>query len=193
MLLNRDEKRPEIPPETQRNNCKGSPQPGEPLFLAIGRLRRPHGVKGEIIMEVLTNFPDRLHANMLVCVGEEHELHEIEQLRSHNKAVIIKFTGLDDRDQVGRLRNEIVYLQSADYPELPEGEYYYFQLLGLLVLDESGKELGYLVEILETGANDVYVVRSADGNEILLPAIHSVILEVNLDRREIRVHPPEWL
>jgi 16S rRNA processing protein RimM len=71
---------------------------------------------------------------------------------------------------------------------LPEGEYYHHQLIGLNVVSDDGRDLGLLVDILETGANDVYVVRAADGNEVLLPAIPPVILEVRLADRQMRVH-----
>ena len=73
-------------------------------------------------------------------------------------------------------------------PELPEGEYYHHQLLGLNVITDDGRELGALVDILETGANDVYTVRDADGTEILLPAIPPVILDISLVDRQMRVH-----
>jgi 16S rRNA processing protein RimM len=77
---------------------------------------------------------------------------------------------------------------ATNRPELPEGEYYHHQLVGLNVVTDEGHELGVLADILETGANDVYVVRAADGNETLLPAIPSVVLEVKLADRQMRVH-----
>jgi 16S rRNA processing protein RimM len=170
----------------------GSPKPGEPLFLAVGILCRPHGVKGEILMDVLTDFPERLGRNKLVYVGEEHEPFRIEHLRPQDKALLVTFTGIEDADQAGLLRNKQVYMRADSLPELPEGTYYHHQLIGLVVVDNNGQKLGILTEILETGANDVYVVVSAEGVETLLPAIESVILGVDLERQEMRVKPPAW-
>jgi 16S rRNA processing protein RimM len=170
----------------------GSPKPGEPLFLVVGLLRRPHGVKGEILMDVLTDFPERLSKNKLVYVGEDHEPFRIEFLRPQDQALLVTFTGIEDADQAGLLRNKRVYVQADVLPELPEGTYYHHQLIGLVVVDNNGQSLGILTEILETGANDVYVVVSAGGTETLLPAIESVILEVDLERQEMRVNPPAW-
>jgi 16S rRNA processing protein RimM len=86
-----------------------------------------------------------------------------------------------------------VYVKAADLPSLPEGQLYLHELFGFAVVDEAGNSLGELVEILETGANDVYVVRNEAGKEILLPAIPSVILEVDAANRLMRVHLLEGL
>ncbi len=161
--------------------------------MAVGRLRRPHGVEGAILMDVLTDFPERLHSGRVVYAGENHEPLRIASVRGHDKELIIRFAGFATPEEVGRLRNAILYVKASELPKLPEGEYYHHELLGLSVLDEAGQVLGKLENILETGANDVYVVETPDGKEILLPAVEEVILSVDLDRQEMRVRPPEWL
>ncbi|HZU86101.1 MAG TPA: ribosome maturation factor RimM [Anaerolineaceae bacterium] len=170
----------------------GSPVSGEPTYLVVGKLRRPHGVKGDIIMDVLTDFPQRLRRGKKVFVGPQHTPQVIRGIRAIDQALLVSFEGFEDCDQVGVLRNLEVYVQAASLPELPEGEYYYHQLIGLRVVDETGNMLGELAEILETGANDVYVVHDAQGKEILLPVIDEVVLEIDLARGEIRVRPPDW-
>jgi 16S rRNA processing protein RimM len=102
--------------------------------------------------------------------------------------LLVAFEGYPGREQVAVLRNQLVQVRADDRPLLPEGEYYHHQLIGLQVLDEAGNILGKLVEILVTGANDVYVVRGPAGEEILLPAIESVILDVNLERGLMKVY-----
>jgi 16S rRNA processing protein RimM len=175
-------------PETPANAGKaGSPATGEPVYLAVGSLRRPHGLRGDIIMEVLTDFPERLRPNTKVFVGEKHEPLTIAHLRGYNKGLLLGFKGYDTPEAIGRFRNMNVYVLTADRPGLPEGQYYHYQILGLNVLDDSGKMLGTLTEILTTGANDVYVV-SQDGKELLVPAIEDVILDVDLDAKTIKVH-----
>jgi 16S rRNA processing protein RimM len=94
---------------------------------------------------------------------------------------------------VGKFRNQWVYVKSSQVPPLPEGQHYQYELLGLDVVDENGNLLGKLVEVLETGANDVYVVRDDGGKEMLLPAIPSVILNLDMDSRLLRVHLLEGL
>jgi 16S rRNA processing protein RimM len=154
----------------------GSPTPGEPAFLAVGKVRRPHGVAGDVLVEVFTDFPERLQTKAVFYAGETHI------------PLIIRRHGYITPEQVGRFRNQILYIVLADAVELPEGEFYYHELLGLSVLNETGESLGKVTEIMQTGANDVYVVTNDAGNEILLPAIAEVILDVNLDSKIIKVH-----
>lgn len=165
----------------------GSPT-GEPVYLAVGFLRRPHGVHGEIIMDIHTDFPERLTARTKVFVGEEYQPMRISSTRPHGTALLVSFNGLTSPEAVGRHRNQWVYVRTADRPPLAAGEYYQHQLIGLRVVTDEGRELGTLVEIMQTGANDVYVVRAEDGKEILLPAIPDVVLGIDLPDKEIRVH-----
>ena len=166
----------------------GSPTVGEPEYLVVGFLRRPHGVKGEMLMDVRTDFPERLKTGITVFVGDSYQPMVIASHRAHASGMLLRFRGIKSPEDAGQYRNTRVYVRTADRPALPEGEYYYHQLIGLNVMTDEERELGVLVDILETGANDVYVVRNADGNEVLLPAIPSVILEIRLADRQMRVH-----
>jgi len=170
----------------------GSPA-GEPFYLAVGYLRRPHGVRGEIVMDLHTDFPERLKASRKLFIGEKHKGFMLEGARPHGKHVLVKFRGIDTPEEAGQYRNQWVYVKTSEVPELPEGQIYQHQLLGMTVLDESDKILGTLNEIIETGANDVYVVKDDAGKELLLPAIPPVILDIDPDRRLIRVHLLEGL
>ncbi len=179
--------------EKEKLSKTGSPAPGEPLYLAVGFLRRPHGVLGEMIMDVLTDFPERLRAGKKVFAGESHELLTIRSIRPHSTGALIAFDGLVDCDVVGRLRNTTIYIPTHEIPALPDGEYYFHDLLGLSVVAENGDKIGNLVEILETGANDVYVIRSEAGKEVLLPAIDEVILHIDLEQKVMRIRLQNWL
>jgi len=173
-------------------NASGSPD-GEPVYLTVGFLRRPHGVSGEIILDLHTDFPERLKSGRKLFLGEEHKPMTLVSARPHAKGMLIKFKGIETPEDVGQFRNHWVYVKASDVPPLPEGQLYQHELFGFSVVDESDNLLGELVEILETGANDVYVVKDANGREILLPAIPSVILELDPARRLIRVHLLEGL
>lgn len=166
----------------------GSPSPGEPVFLVIGKLRKPHGVRGEISMEVLTDFPERITSGSTVFIGSTHRATPIRSLRWHNQLLLLSFQGYTDLDQVGGLRNQYVYVRSDQLDSLAEDEYYHHQILGLQVFSDSGEPLGVVTTILETGSNDVLVVESPAGKEILLPVIDEVILRIDLAGGTIYVH-----
>lgn len=165
----------------------GSPN-GEPVYLTVGFLRRPHGIHGEIIMDLHTDFPDRLKRGKKLLVGEDHKPNTIESIRPHQAGVLIKFKGIDTSEDAGQFRNQWVYVKVSELPPLPEGQVYQYQLYGFKVVDENDVPLGEIVEIIETGANNVYVVKDESGSEILLPAIPSVILEMDTVNRLMRVH-----
>jgi 16S rRNA processing protein RimM len=165
----------------------GSPT-GEPVHLVIGYLRRAHGVRGEIIMDVHTDFPERIKPGRRVLIGEKRLPHTLDTVRPHADGLLISLRGVNTPEDAGKFRNQWVYVKASDVPPLPAGQYYQYELINLDVVDENGNSLGKLVEILETGANDVYVVRAEDGKEILLPAIPSVILNLDMNQRTLKVH-----
>jgi 16S rRNA processing protein RimM len=166
----------------------GSPSTGEPVFLVVGKLRRPHGLHGELLMNVITDFPERLHSGVTVYVGEDHQPMKIRSRRWQNQALLVTFDDYHSSEAAGELRNHMVFVRADDRPPLPEGEYYHHQLIGLRVASDEGRFLGLLTQILDTGANDVYVIRPDSGPEILLPAIESVLLSIDLNKGELLVH-----
>jgi 16S rRNA processing protein RimM len=117
----------------------------------------------------------------------------VEGVRSHAKGMLIKFKGIETPEETAQFRNQWVYIKTTDAPPLPEGQIYQHELFGFQVVDENENLLGELVEIIETGANDVYVVKNEAGKETLLPAIPSVILDLDPARRFMRVHLLEGL
>jgi len=176
----------------ETKDAPGSPD-GEPVYLVVGFLRRAHGVHGEIIMDLHTDFPERLRKGRKLFVGEKHQLLTLASTRPHMKGMLVKFKGIETPEGIGQFRNQWVYVKTTDLPPLPEGQLYQHELFGFKVLDETDQVLGELVEIIETGANDVYVVKNESGKEILLPAISSVILKVDPEQRVMHVHLLEGL
>ena len=167
----------------------GSPAPGEPVFLAVGKLRRPHGVKGELLMEVLTDFPERLKPGMTLHTETEQRPLVLRSVRSHREGLLVGFEGYNTPEQAGELRNLVLVVSSAGSPRLPEGEYYQYQLIGLRVTNSDGQVLGRVTEILTTGAHDVLVVRGEMGPEILIPMADPFVGEIDLAKGEMVVHP----
>lgn len=167
----------------------GSPTPGEPEFLAVGKIRRPHGVRGEMLMSVWTDFPERLQPDKQVYVGKAYQPYQIKTVRDHSQALIISFDEFTSRDDVGNLRNQVVYVRASEIPALPDDGIYLHQLIGLKVIsDEDESVLGSVTEIIETGANQVLLVHRHGKVDLLLPDIDPVVLNINLEKGEILVH-----
>jgi len=176
----------------QKENNAGSQPSREPAFLVLGKLRRAHGVRGEIPLEVYTQMLALLIPESIVYVGEEHQPYTIEKTRWKQDLLLIKFQEIDDRTTVSELTNELVFVRTEQVTDLPEGEFYYHELIGLDVYEEDGCYLGKLTQILETGANDVYLIQAEDGEEILVPAIDETILQIDLESEKMIISRMEW-
>lgn len=166
--------------------------PFERGYVAIGKFRRTHGVQGDIVFEFYTDFPEHIEPGMQVFVGEELTAKNITTLRPHQNGLILHLDGYNNPEEASILTNQVVFLPIDQLPPLPDGEFYHHELLGLSVVDVDGAELGVLEEILETGANDVFLIRDRFGKELLLPDIESVVLKIQPKQRKIVVRPPVW-
>ena len=182
-----------IPPGTNaRKSRSGSPSTGEPDYLVVGRLRRPHGLHGELLMELETDFPERLRTGATVYLGRSRTPAVIDDTRAVRGGMLLKLNDIDTRDAASRHRNEVVYVAAWDRPPLEGGKYYHHQVVGCRVVDERDRDIGRITEILRTGANDVYVVQGdSGGEELLLPAIDSVVLGIDPQSKLVRVRVPE--
>lgn len=164
----------------------------EPSYVIVGQVRRPHGIGGEVRIEVLTDYPERLikHDRLYLAdpqSPEDVKAHPLQSVRPHKGILLVKLADIDDRDEAERLRGMLVQVPLKDAVPLEEGEYYYFQLLGMDVRTDTGEWLGRVTDVVAAGAHDVYVVHGPRG-EILLPAIEDVILELDTESGEMVVH-----
>ena len=165
----------------------------EPDHLVVGRIVRPHGIRGELIVEPYSETIRSLEAGSVVFIKSPENPYTILALRNHRNRLILRIEGCEDREAAERFRGAELQIPTPDAEPLPEGVYYRWQILGLTVKEDTGRLLGTVAEILETGANDVYIVRGDDTRELLLPAIKDVILEVDLERGQILVQLPDGL
>ena len=165
-----------------------------PDFLVIAKIFKPHGLKGEVSAELLTDFPKQLVPGREVYIGKEHMRVRIHTVRKVNKRYLLSFQGIESRDLVEIFRNKIMYTTFSGLPNLPEGEFYHHDLIGLHVFNENNEELGILSEIIRTGANDVYIIttKNKDLKEILIPAIKSVVKKIDIEKKRMLVKLPEW-
>ena len=169
-----------------------------PAYLLIGEILRPHGVVGELKMRVLTAYPERLRELKTVFLADDPESgtpdsYTLDHVRFHPAYALIKLKEIPDRTAAERFRELFVLVAINDAIPLDEGEHYLFQLIGMTVETEAGESLGTLADVMETGANDVYVVESKEYGEVLIPATEHTILNTDTETRRITVRLPEGL
>jgi len=168
-------------------DTSGSVLPAQPRLLAVGKLLHAHGVHGEMLMEIYTDFPERLVPGVILYLDRPGDPLHLVKRRHHNAGLLVTLEGYTTPEAVAQFRNQLVYVQADDRPPLPEGEYYHHQLLDLRVNDEAGEPIGVVTEILETGASDVLVIRRASGKEVLIPMVDTFVREVDLEKKAITV------
>jgi 16S rRNA processing protein RimM len=155
--------------------------------VAIARVLAPHGIRGELKCAVLTDYPRRFASTKRVHLGPQRQPFTVERARLQGHFVLLKLEGLDSRDDADRWRNAIVQVPEAERVRLPRGHYFWEDIIGLEVCDEEGARLGRIRDIIQTGANDVYVVDTEPG-ELLVPAIKDVVKRIDPARGEMTVH-----
>lgn len=159
--------------------------------VAVGLVLGAHGREGALNVRVLSDVPGRLDPDRVVHIaGRPHSISRSQPSGPNSCRVWLK--GVSTRDSAAKLRGELLMVPEGEVPSAPEDEYFHYQLLGMSVRTEDGEALGALEEILETGSNDVYVVRGP-GGEVLVPALATVVLQVDVDGAEMVVRLPEGL
>lgn len=147
--------------------------------LLVGRVVRPHGVRGDLLIQPLSDILDSIQPGAGVYLGGDKRPARVASLRRHGRAYLLHVDGCGDRDAAEGFRGVEMRLRFEEAAPLPEGRYYQWQVIGLRVVTEEGDPLGVVREILETGANDVYVVERDSGRDLLLPAITSVVRRID--------------
>jgi len=180
-------------PHGRRLDAELSPSELQPESLvAIGKVLKPHGVRGEIRVQILTDFPERFHETPEVhLVSPEGSVlpKKVEAVRFHSAWVLVKLAGIQDPESAAKFRGWLVSVPETELVELESDEYWHFQLEGLEVRDESGTVLGRLEEVLQTPGHDLYSVRGPSG-EVLIPAVAEFVVSVDLEAGQMVVRPP---
>lgn len=175
-------------PSPAQADMANSLLPAETGLLAVGKLLHPHGVHGEVLMEIYTDFPERLVPGTNLYLDASGESLHLTRRRSHKGGLLLTFEGYTTPEAIGQFRNRTLYVRADDRPPLAEGEYYHHQLLNLRVTTDAGLPLGVVSEIIETGASDVLVVQREFSPAVLIPVVDSFVLQVDLTQGEIIVH-----
>jgi 16S rRNA processing protein RimM len=164
-----------------------NPTPG---YVAVGRIVGPWGLRGDLKVEPLTDFPQRFAAGRSLCLGGV--AYSIERCRWQRGRAILKLAGIDSATAAETLRDRLLEVPEEELRPLGEGEYYHFQILGLEVRTTAGEVLGRVEQIISTGSNDVFVVRGQRG-EVLIPAVDDVVKSVDPAAGRIEVEAVEGL
>ncbi len=163
--------------------------------LEIGQIVNTFGIKGFVKVNPFVDDISRFDDLEKVYVKRNKTIKEmeVEEVKYHKNMVLLKFKGIERVEEAEILRNSYLEVDRENAIELQEGEYFIADLLGLNVFTEEGEELGKLEDIFNTGSNDIYVVKTEEGKQILLPAISEVIKEINIEESKIVVHLLEGL
>ncbi len=169
----------------------------QPKYLVIGEILRPHGVRGELRTRVLTDYPETFHDLERVYIGKTADdrhprQHQLKHVRFNKDYALLSLDGIRDRNDADPLRKGIVMMDVADAAPLEQGEYYLYQLIGLKVRSDE-QVIGVIREVLQTGANDVYVVASDTYGELLLPAHDETIVDIDFEAELVTMRLPKGL
>ena len=166
------------------------------MLVVVGRIGRPHGIRGDVTVEVRTDDPDARFAPGAVLLTDPADRGPliVQSTGRSGQITLVHLRGVDDRDAAEALRGTLLQVDSDDLPGLADAdEYYDHQLVGLRVTDTSGTELGTVTDILHAPASPVLVVARPDGSEELVPFVATIVPEVDLQRGVAVVDPPDGM
>jgi 16S rRNA processing protein RimM len=178
-------------PAKSRQGMGRGPRPAAPTepregYTAVGRVLRPHGLRGELRVQGFTEGAPNLQRGRRVWLGERQLT--ILRARPDRDAWILQFDGIRDRTEAEDYYEALLEVPDAQVRRTDAESYFVHELIGLRVVTEDGREIGRVAEVLQTGANDVYVVRGEKG-EVMLPAVGDVVKEINLPEACISITP----
>lgn len=164
-------------------------------YLQVGVITQTHGIRGEVKVFPTTDDVRRFKKlkEVILDAKREQRTLEIEGVKFFKQFVILKFKGIDNINDVEQYKNCPLLVTRANAVPLAPNENFICDMIGLKVVSDEGAEIGTLTDVLQTGANDVYVVETAQKKEVLLPAIPQCVLDVKLDEGIVLVHMMEGL
>jgi 16S rRNA processing protein RimM len=159
-----------------------------PQYVSVGYIHRAHGIEGCVLVESLTDNPTRFETltEVLVEIDGERTLYHLERCSAASRGWLVKFKGVDDRSEAEKLKSGYLLIEAAKLPELEEGSYYLFDLIGMNVYTTSGELLGDITDVQQYPANDVYVIEGESG-KLLLPAIRDVVKNIDVKNKRMEV------
>ena len=159
-------------------------------YLEIGQIVNTLGIKGMVKVKPFTDDNKRFDRLEKVYIKNKEKLKEyqIEEVKYHKDMILIKFRGIENPEQANLLRNSYLMIDREEEKPLEEGTYYIVDMIGMDVYTDEGEKLGNIEDIFNTGSNDIYVVKSELGKQILLPAISDVVKNIDMENKKMVVH-----
>ena len=159
-------------------------------LLRIGVISSTHGIRGEVKVFPTTDDVQRFKKakDVLIDTGKEFIPMEVTQVKFFKQFAILKFKGIDNINDIEKYKGKDILVTRENAVALEENEYFIVDLIGCSVKTDEGEDLGELVDVLQTGANDVYVVKTVSGKEVLLPYTEECILDINIEEKTILAH-----
>ena len=164
-------------------------------LLQAGVITTTHGIRGEVKVFPTTDDVHRFEDldSVLLDTGREYMELEIENVKYFKQYAILKFKGIDNINDIEKYKGRSLYVTRDQAIPLEEDEYYIADLMGLDIYLENGEKFGILKDVMETGANDVYIVETEEGKEVLIPAIHECVLDIDIEENRMEIHLMDWL
>ena len=159
-------------------------------LLQVGVITQPHGVRGEVKVFPTTDDPVRFKKlkKVILDTGKEKLDLEVEHVKIFKQFVIVKFKEFDNINDIERYKRCPLLVERKDAVELEADEYFIADMIGIEVVTEDDKPFGTLKDVMETGANDVYVIDTDEHGEVLVPAIRECILDVDIENQKMKIH-----
>ncbi|MBR0126909.1 MAG: 16S rRNA processing protein RimM [Firmicutes bacterium] len=160
--------------------------------ISIGKITSAVGLKGEVKVYNYSDSADIYRSTEAIYVGDE--LLQIQNVRMQKNMVILKLKGIDDRNAAEKARGRELFITEADLPELPEGQFYVRDLIGMTVIDaENGNEIGEVRDVIQNTAQDIFDVKTSEGKQVLIPKVPEFIIDIDAETRTIKVKLIEGL
>ena len=175
------------------SGSEGSPT--EPSFFVVGRIQRPHGVRGEIKISIDTHYPERIAELAVLYIGTDQYDEDsaveypLKSVRRHGEQLLLMLNGINDRNTADLLRGKLVMMRIDQSEPLDEDEFYAYEIIGMAVYTDDEEYLGDVMEIMETGANDVFILQGGARGTVLIPDIEDVVHTIDPDTRQIIITP----
>lgn len=161
-------------------------------LVAIGKIVAPHGVRGDVRVVPLTDFPERFCELDSILLEDGRNI-EVENAHFHKQFILLKLRGINTRNDIDFLRGKLIYVKKEDLVPLPTGHYYQFEIIGLDVYTVQEQYIGKVTDILSTGSNDVYIAEKEGQKPVLIPALKDVVRKIDLDGGKMIVElQEEW-
>lgn len=154
--------------------------------ILIGKITSAVGLKGEVKVYNYSDSAEIYKNTEVIYAGAE--LRKVQGVRMQKNMVVLKLEGIDNRDQAEKARGTEIFVTEEDLPELPEGQYYIRDLIGMTVIDsEGGEEIGTVEDVIQNTAQDIFDIKTPEGKQVLIPKVPEFIVDINLENRTVKV------